>query len=265
MKEQSFNTSLVITTYNWPEALRVCLESVARQSVMPDEVIIADDGSTDDTRQVINACRASSGFNTKHVWHEDMGFRKSAILNKALAMIDPHNFVILADGDLLLHKHFVKDHVRLAEPGYYTFGRRVYLSETVTHEVLASRIGEPGIWQSGIKHRTNMLHLPLLSPITKRYRRGRPYGQGCNLAAWQQDILRVNGFDEDYEGWGYEDTDFICRLRNSGLVSKAAKYQAIVYHLFHPTRPVGNTNLERLNQTQRNHSRMCRNGIKKIN
>lgn len=264
MSQTYFKTTLIISTYNWPEALRACMESVARQSVLPDEVVIADDGSTDDTREVIDMFRSSSGILVRHVWHEDKGFRKSAILNKALSVIDPHNYVILIDGDLILHKHFVKDHVRLAEPGYYVFGRRAYLSRELTNKALANPDNTIHIWQPGIGHRSNMLYLPWLSCLTQRYRRNRIYGQGCNLAAWQQDILAINGFNEDYEGWGYEDTDFICRLRNSGLVSKAAKYQAIVYHLHHNTRPVSDRNLTLLSQARCSHSRMCRNGIRKM-
>ena len=257
----NIKTSIVVTTYNWPEALRLSLNCIARQSVKPHEVIVADDGSKDETRQVIDAFRAESGLRVRHVWHEDRGFRRSAILNKALRLIDPDNYVIMIDGDVLLHKHFIKDHIRLAEPGYYVFGRRAILSKHTSKKAFQRDNYRPHLWTPGISHRGNMLYLPQLTSVTIRYKRSRLYGYGCNLAAWQSDILKINGFDENYEGWGCEDNDFICRLRNLGLTSKAAKFQGIIYHLWHEQRPLNNKNSGYYKQALEHNAVRCEMGI----
>ncbi len=111
-----FDITLIITTYNWPQALRVCLDSVVHQSMLPSEVIIADDGSTDETRLVRDRFRNDFPVPLLHVWQEDKGYRRSAILNKALRKVDSKNYVIFIDGDIILHHHFIADHARLAEP-----------------------------------------------------------------------------------------------------------------------------------------------------
>lgn len=246
--KQQIPVTLIITTYNWPEALRLCLDSLKRQSELPDEVIIADDGSTDDTKAVIDAFRPQLPCPLKHVWQEDRGYRRSAILNKALRATSPSHYVIFIDGDVILHKHFIADHCRLAEPGYYVFGRRALLNKHHNQLLLENPTMRLNVFTPGIKHRSNALYLPFLSPITKYYKRSKVYGFGCNLAAWLDDIISINGYNEVMEGWGCEDTEFIIRLKNSGLVSKAAKFQSILYHLWHRQRPASEANRKYLEQ-----------------
>lgn len=240
--KQQIPVTLIITTYNWPEALRLCLDSLKRQSELPDEVIIADDGSTDDTKAVIDAFRPQLPCPLKHVWQEDRGYRRSAILNKALRATSPSHYVIFIDGDVILHKHFIADHCRLAEPGYYVFGRRALPTKETSNRILCEPKFTIHFFTPGIDHRLNLLYLPWLTPLTVSYKRHKVYGFGCNLAAWLDDIITINGYNEEMEGWGCEDTDFILRLRNNGLVSKAAKFQAIVVHIWHPQQPVSEEN-----------------------
>ncbi len=261
MKNHNIKISLIITTYNRPDMLRVCLESVQRQCLMPDEVIIADDGSTDETRQLIDGIRAEFEIPLKHVWHEDKGFRRAAILNAATREANDADFIIYIDGDVILHEHFIDDYARMAEPGYYIFGRAVYLNKSISEAIIRGEILRPSFWQAGVAHRENMLYLPKLSWLTERYKRSKVYGGGRNFGTWRFDIIMVNGYDEDYEGWGYEDNDLIIRLRNTGLISKAAKFQAIEYHLWHKKRPANNTNIQILKQTINNISVRCRDGL----
>lgn len=262
--KDDINTSLIITTYNWPQALRLCLESVAEQSLLPNRVIIADDGSTDETRALITTYAAKLPFELRHVWQEDSGFRRSAILNKALRKVPINNYVIFIDGDIILHKHFIKDHVRLAEPGYYVFGRRCYLGENLSTRLLNGEQCALNFFTRGIRRRDNLLYLPWLTTITTRYRRGKLYGYGCNLAAWMNDIVKVNGYEERMEGWGCEDDDFIQRLRNNGLISKAAKYQAIEYHIYHKQRPVSDDNRKLLSKVQLSFAKRCEFGLQQL-
>lgn len=118
--------SLIITTYNWPDALRLSLMSVVAQTRVPDEVIIADDGSGEETRQLI--CEMAKDFPCvlKHAWQEDRGFRAAESRNNALRQCEG-DYVIMIDGDIVMHPHFVEDHVVMARNGYYTIGSRTKL------------------------------------------------------------------------------------------------------------------------------------------
>lgn len=261
---QQFKISLIITTYNWPEALRLCLNSVASQSKLPDEVLIADDGSTADTAQVVDEFKNNFSCPIKHIWQEDRGYRRSAVLNKALREVQDDHYVIFIDGDVLLHRHFIADHYKLAKPGYYVFGRRVLLTERINHKLMKNPNMPINVFTPGLEHRLNALYLPWLSPITETYKRNQLYGIGCNLAAWQHDIVLVNGFDEKMEGWGCEDNDFILRLRNNGLVSKAAKFQGLVYHLWHPQRPPSEENRKYYRELIKLKKQRCQHGLHQL-
>lgn len=254
-------TTLIITTYNWPQALRACLESVQRQSVMPSQVIIADDGSGAETQELIERYQKVFSVPLLHVWQEDKGYRRSAILNKALRMVDANHYVIFIDGDIILHRKFIADHMRLAEQGFYVFGRRCYPSEQLSNEILLSNRTKISCFTPGIRRRDNAFYLPWLTPITQGYRRNQNYGYGCNLAAWMSNIIKVNGMNEQMEGWGCEDNDFIQRLRNIGLISKAAKYQAIEYHLHHKIRPLNEENRIILKNIIESKAQRCKYGL----
>ena len=122
-------SSLVICTYNWPQALELVLMSVKRQTHLPEEVIIADDGSREETSQLIK--RFQKDFPTKllHVWHEDIGFRRTVILNKAIAKATG-DYIISIDGDIITEKHFIEDHLYLSEPGVFVYGKRAKIKES---------------------------------------------------------------------------------------------------------------------------------------
>ena len=108
--------SLLISTYNWKEALSLCLYSAFAQTVKPAEILIADDGSREDTRQLIDEMRAKTDIPIVHVWHEDKGFRLSAIRNRSIEKAKG-DYIIQIDGDIILDRHFIADHLELAEKG----------------------------------------------------------------------------------------------------------------------------------------------------
>lgn len=118
--KHQIKTSLLISTYNWCEALNLCLNSVLQQSQQPDEIVIADDGSREDTKLIITEFSKKSSTPVIHVWHEDIGFRKTIILNKAIAKCSA-DYIIQIDGDLILHKHFIKDHIRFARANMFVW------------------------------------------------------------------------------------------------------------------------------------------------
>ena len=163
----NISTSLIISTYNRSDALELCVKSVLRQSLLPDEIIIADDGSKEDTRELIHQLAASSEVPIIHVWHEDLGFRLASIRNKAIAKASKE-YIIQIDGDIVLHKDFVKDHVHFAKKGSFVTGSRVLIREGLTQKMLAERNCMISIHDKGTKNTINGVHLPWLSPLLQR-------------------------------------------------------------------------------------------------
>src|SRR5690606_6115352 len=120
--------SLVISTYNWPEALSLCLKSILKQTVMPVEIIIADDGSDNRTKSVIEEFQHKSALIVKHIWHEDAGFRLAQIRNKAIHHAQT-DYIIQIDGDIILNKSFIEDHLYVREHGCFLRGTRAHIVE----------------------------------------------------------------------------------------------------------------------------------------
>lgn len=236
--------SLVIATYNWPAALELCLLSVQQQSQIPDEVVIADDGSTEDTRALINQFRLRLPMPVKHIWHEDRGFRKSEILNKACVEAR-HPYLIQVDGDLILHKDFVRDHTQAAKTGHFIGGSRVLLDQQRSQELIQQKSTSVTLWKKGVTNRLNGLHHSGLGRWASAIIKTRnPYNiRGCNMSYWKEDMIRVNGYNQNYTGWGREDTDLIFRFYHAGLRRTFFKFRGITYHLWH--REAARTELKR--------------------
>jgi glycosyltransferase involved in cell wall biosynthesis len=230
------SNSLIIATYNWKEALALVLATVRAQTEMPGEVLIADDGSRDDTREFVAHEAAGFPVPLRHVWHQDDGFRKGRILNEAMARA-AGEYLIAIDGDMLVHPEFVRSHMRFARRGWYVQGSRMMLGETATARTLAAGRRMAGALSPGVRNRINGIHAPFLS----RFSRGEPgpiyRTRGCNISYWRDDIVRVNGYNEDMEGWGREDTELVARLMNSGVRRRNLKFAAVSYHLHHRARP----------------------------
>lgn len=229
--------SLCISTYNWPEALQACLQTVLRQTVLPSEIIIADDGSGPATREVIEAFQQKSPVPVKHIWQPDDGFRLAQIRNKAFAAA-AYPYIIQIDGDLLLHPHYIADHMRAARPGTFLSGSRVMLAEPLSRQMLAAQgLQYPSLLSRQVTKKYNGLRCSLLSVVQRYVARGPQYYRyvlGCNMSFWRQDLLRVNGYNENFTGWGKEDNDIAIRLINAGVKLRMLKFGGIVYHLHHP-------------------------------
>ena len=255
-------TSLILSTYNWPEALRCCLESIARQERLPDEILIADDGSRDETRRLIEAFAASSGLPLRHIWHEDRGFRLAAIRNRAMAAATG-DYLIQIDGDLVLHPRFVADHIAMARQGFYVVGSRVVLGPTLSRKLLdhPSQAAFPGLFEHDLKNRLNGIRLPLLTRLLQN-RRGHG-ARGCNMAFWREDVLAVNGYDEQMTGWGHEDKEFAARLGHLGRQQHSLKFGGLAAHLWHneASRSRETVNLDILHRTEREKTIRCETGI----
>ncbi|WP_114689910.1 glycosyltransferase family 2 protein [Polynucleobacter necessarius] len=233
--------SILLATYNWPQALKLCLESLATQTDQKFEVIIADDGSTQNTKEVINTFRDLHSIAITHLWQEDQGFRKTQILNKAIAAAHG-DYLVFLDGDCIVQPDFVARHRQLAQKGYLVTGSRVLLNESLTKELLA--------WPHWdfVRFSANLINKRLSGGINKywplKIKLGnvawRDYKQfvwrrikGCNLACWKVDAAAINGFDETMTGWGHEDADFVFRLQHNGIRRKSGSLSTEVLHLFH--------------------------------
>ena len=210
----------------------MCLCSARHQSLLPLEILIADDGSREDTGHLIEELRPKIPVPLRHLWQEDEGFRKSHILNRAIAEAKG-DYVVCVDGDVILHHHFVRDHARLAKRGTYCAGSRTLLNEELTQDVLHSKQIRFSPLQRGLKRPWNSLRIPWLAGLF--YRDAFRYDdiRGCNLAFWREDAVAVNGYNEDIAGWGREDTEFVARMVFNGIKRRKIKFAAKQYHLYH--------------------------------
>lgn len=258
--------SLIISTYNWPEALKLTLLSVVNQTVMPDEVIIADDGSKDETKQLIKQLQKDYPCPLIHVWHEDNGFRLTMIRNKAIVR-SSSDYIIQADGDIILDKHFIKDHLKFAKSGCFVSGSRVYLSETSSKKILEKGYKTINLFTDGVQNRLNGIRCGLLTNYYRfRYKKNNPYYvKGCNMAFWRNDLIEVNGYNEDMTGWGREDSEIAVRLIMSGKKRQFLKFGGIVYHIYHPfnDRNRESINISIMEKAIRDKKRHCDNGLDK--
>lgn len=233
MTKAPIGSSLIVTTYNRPDALGLVLRSVLAQRQAPDEVVVADDGSGDDTRRLVEEIAGRAPFRVHHCWHEDRGFRLAEIRNRAVAAARG-DYLVMIDGDLVLHPWFLWDHLRAARPGRMVQGGRVMLPEPATREALASGRTAFGPWLPGLRNRKNAIRAPWLSRLVSYHGTDVYRVRGANLAFWREDVVGVNGFDEDFVGWGREDSEFVARMQHAGVRRLNLKFAAVAYHLWHP-------------------------------
>ncbi len=240
--------SVIVTTYRWPEALAAVLDALGRQTAPPLEVLVADDGSGGRTRERIAARTARFPVPLIHVWQADRGFRAAAIRNRAAARARG-DYLVFLDGDCLVRPDFLAAHGRLARPGAFVAGNRVLTGPAFAREVL-SRGLHPETWPwwrlwRRVDRPAALLRFPL-GPLRRLGRRRWQGVKTCNLGLWRADLERVNGLDEAFSGWGYEDSDLAVRLLASGLERLDGRFATTVIHLWHPERPPDAANLARL-------------------
>jgi len=233
--------SVVVTTYNWPEALSLVLNSLVDQKDRNFEIVIADDGSGDETAQAIKNFAAKSPIPVKHYWHEDTGFRVAKARNGAIALCEGE-LVIFIDGDCCVMPDFITRHRKAATKGCLVSGKRVFLKKRLTETLLKRKWAfhkwpRPLLFLTALFGFANrpfqFIRLPHNGPWLWEHETCWQKAQTCNLAVFKADIDRVQGFDESYEGHGLEDSDFVLRLLRSGLKRKNIEYCSPVLHLFH--------------------------------
>lgn len=224
--------SLITPTYNWPEALELLLLSILNQSQLPNEVIIADDGSREETKALIELFQKKFPIPLVHIWHEDNKNQKPAIMNKAIAA-SKYDYIIEIDGDIIMNKFFIEDHLTFAKKGHYLFGSRVNIQENRVFDLFSKKIISFSFFSKGIKKRGRTIRFPLLMHFAKSVSKRSSKLRGCNMSFWKGDFIKINGFNEALVGWGIDDSEMIQRLHNIGIKGKRLKYSGIAYHIYH--------------------------------
>jgi glycosyltransferase involved in cell wall biosynthesis len=261
----SLRISLVITTYNRPDALALVIRSAFRQTMPPHEILIADDGSGPETARTIEALQQRSPVPLKHIWHEDTGFRLSEIRNKAIAAAEGE-YIVMVDGDMVLQKNFIRSHARAARPGFFVQGSRVLLSEKLTKEKIANGSISFYALMGGITNRLNAINFPLLSGWVSKVKNTIVGVRGANMAFWKDDVVRINGFDNHFIDWGREDSEFCGRMLRNGIRRRNLKLGGVAYHLYHPesSRAKLNVNDQLLEDSEKENRLRCESGIDKF-
>ncbi|MDA8755361.1 glycosyltransferase family 2 protein [Candidatus Pseudothioglobus singularis] len=258
------NCALIITTYNWPLALRVVLSSLLHQTIMPNEVIIADDGSNQETKDLIKEFSKSSKLFILHSWQEDKGFRLSKSRNRAIALAKSE-YIIVIDGDMVLDKHFVEDHIRFAKKNTYIQGGRVLLQQKFSDMILSKQyFKKPSLFKNEARNNLNSFRIPVFSYLLAiRNNQNIKRIRGCNFSLFRKDLIAVNGFNEEFQTWGQEDSEFVLRLLNYGLYRTNLKFSGIQYHLFHKENSSKSDNIDLLNKSKAKNAFYCIDGIDK--
>ncbi len=266
--------SLIITTYNQPDFLDLTLASVVNQSFKDFEVLIADDGSDNNTKKIIK--KYIKYLNIKHIWHENKGYRKAQILNKTIKK-SKGDYIIFIDGDCILHKDFLFYHYKYRKKGYVLSGRRVELGSKFTQQIKLSDISNGkfdkinfSLLISVLKkdskhfHRSIVIENKFIRKIAKwNY---VPDILGSNFSLYKSDLMKVNGFNENLTNYWGEDGDIFIRLRNSRIKLKSLKNIAIQYHLYHKRRKPNKSSVKWYYDALENNFTytICKNGLKKI-
>ena len=226
--------SVAISTYQQPKQLNACLRALSEGSVLPGEVLIADDGSGEETAEVVRSWNEKLPIPVEYCWHEDQGFFKARAVNMALAR-STLDYVLFVDCDCMPTRRWVDDHARLAELGCYVQARRYQIAESAVPDYLARPTGLLRLAVTGgLRNAKHALRFP--RPLVY-YDRKLHRTISANFAAWREDLVAVNGWNEAFRSWGSEDWELAARLLNLGRRRKFVRGWAAVAHLNHPLWP----------------------------
>lgn len=262
---------LIITTYNRPDALEVVLISVMNQTSMPHQVIIADDGSSLETKLLIEKYQLIFPIKLVHSWHEDDGFRAAESRNLALSHVTSE-YVIIIDGDIVLDTYFIEDHINYAQEGCFLQGGRILMTKSKTEEILRNPEAKfkTSIFSSGLESRLEKrltaFRSNFLAKLVFKNLDNKNKVRSCNMSFYFKDVIKVNGFNNKFIGWGREDSEFVERLMNAGVNGKLIKFVALGYHLYHPEEPKSSLpkNDELLKKTIEEKLIFCEDGLLKF-
>jgi glycosyltransferase involved in cell wall biosynthesis len=254
--------SVVVVTYNWPQALQLVLRALARQSTLPDEVIVADDGSRAQTRELITATARNFPTRLVHLWQPDDGARMSRARNLGVAAARG-DYVIFLDGDMLAQREFIADHVAFAQRGCFVQGSRVLTGERCAARLLTRQQIDLSFFTADIERRRHTLRIPALARMWARPHVRDAGIKSCNWGFWREDLLALNGFNEAMTGWGREDNELALRAFHMGLQRRDLRFAGLAAHLWHLTRKniVDNANDAVLTATRASRAVRCELGL----
>ncbi len=259
--------SVIVTTYNRPDALKKVLQGLYAQTRLPDEILVADDGSTDDTRQVLSGFENRPGPNLCHIWQKDKGFRLSRIRNKAISA-STSDYLVFLDGDCIPGPYFIEDHFRLARKGFFFQGKRVLVNKKAEHgfEFKDTQSIFRRLYHLVCRNVSNAHHLFRISFFPTWSTRKLSGIRGCNMGFFKQNLLDVNGYNESFTGWGREDQEIVIRLYNLGVARRENPFNAVCYHLWHRENPRNrlSDNDRLLKKAMAEDSHVCRNGLNRL-
>jgi GT2 family glycosyltransferase len=254
--------SVVVLTFQRPDALELVLRGLARQRVLPDEVVVTEDGAEEGTRACLERVRAAFPVQLRHLTQEHAGPRMSRARNRGIAAARG-DYLVFLDGDMIPGQHLVADHRDFARPGAFAQASRALASERLTRRLLASGEMEVSPWTGGLSRRRNLLRIPLLRQAWGRPHRRRDGAKSCNFAFWRSDLLALNGFNEGMEGWGLEDAELVQRAFHLGLWRRVLRLGAPAIHLWHPSHAlsVDNPNWAVLREVEEKRVVRCSRGL----
>jgi glycosyltransferase involved in cell wall biosynthesis len=238
--QNNFTISLIISTYNWPEALQAVVEGCFAQTDRNFEIIVTDDGSGESTRACIDKLRERSPVPLRHVWQPDDGYRLAMARNQGI-LASKGDYIVVLDGDCIPQPDFISQHRKLARRGYMVTGSRILLDSEASKRVLAKELEVQSLGlmdKIGMRLRGRINKLPqLLWRLPDVGREQKRFSwrriKGCNMGMWRSDLERINGFDESFRGWGHEDADLVVRLFHANVMRKDGAFATEVLHLWH--------------------------------
>ncbi|EAJ5824684.1 glycosyltransferase [Campylobacter jejuni] len=237
-KQKPKTCALIITTYNQKERLKLVLDSVKNLAFLPNEVLIADDGSKEDTARLIEEYQKDFPCPLKHIWQEDEGFRAAKSRNNAIKA-SKSEYIILIDGDMILEKNFVKNHLEFAKRKVILQGSRVILNKNESEEILKNNNYSLAFNKKGFKNQRSIFLAKCVykfSKLTKKFFKKSQLVKGsktCNMSFYKSDFEAIEGFNEKFIGWGREDSEFVARFLFNDGVFKRLKFNALAYHIYH--------------------------------
>ncbi len=237
--------SVIIAVYEQANVLKLVLESLLRQTITEFEIVLADDGSSSTIAEVVQEYSSRFSIPIKHLWHEDDGFRKTIIVNKA-AMAATGDYLVFIDGDCILHHQFLERHQLRAKAKHLQTGRRIMLSAEASKKVTPALVAggtieKRSFWRNALDERE----------ANPKYGTMRPFFYsffnlthpdylllGCNFSLYKKDFVSVNGYDQQIIGRGLEDDNLGKRLKLAGIRIDYISQEAIQYHIHHSFKPI---------------------------
>ncbi|QDV06183.1 Chondroitin synthase [Planctomycetes bacterium Poly30] len=265
----SITASVIIATYNQPRELELALVALLRQSRPPLEVIVGDDGSRVETRNLVQRYAADLPFPLHHVWQEDVGYRKARVMNECARRAQGEQLIFL-DGDSFPHPEWVADHLASADGRHVLCGRRVKLGPELSPAVTTDQIMRgsfdsfltPTLMRSSLAGDTRRLGLGVRLPRPiARLLHPRPRKlMGVNFSLPKSAFVAVNGYNEDWNVYGHEDRDLELRLIRAGIPRKALLNRGIVFHLHHTEREKSEETLRLIREAEESTDVRCARG-----